>query len=178
MAARVARMTSTSSISTRVNPCWALRTVWFFVSSCILIFIPESLDVFLHRKDRQHHADEDRPDKRCDKKQQQRLRERHRRLQLPIQVALRDIGDAHQLLLEPAALFSHGNHFHHRAREQALALRETGAQLAALLNALDTGGNRIDQNLIANGFAPYVQPLDQRDARAQKCSEHSAGSEE
>src|ERR1035437_2178114 len=88
MAARVARMTSTSSISTRVNPCWALRTVWFFVSSCILIFIPESLDVFLHRKDRQHHADEDRPDKRCDKKQQQRLRERHRRLQLPIQVAL------------------------------------------------------------------------------------------
>src|ERR1035438_1667723 len=89
MAARVARMTSTSSISTRVKPCWALRTVWFFVRRCILIFIPESLNVFLHRKDRQHHADEDRPDERGDEEEQQRLRKRHRRLQLPIQVTLR-----------------------------------------------------------------------------------------
>jgi hypothetical protein len=38
------------------------------------------LDVLLHREDRQHHADEDRPDERGDKEQQHRLREGYRRL--------------------------------------------------------------------------------------------------
>src|SRR5438445_673867 len=61
MAARIPRMTSTSSSSTKVKARAGVeqRILIFIVKSKMGL---ESFDVVLKREDRQHHADKNRPD--------------------------------------------------------------------------------------------------------------------
>ena len=109
-----------------------------------------------------------------DEKQHQRLGERHGGLQVAVQVAFGDVGDADQFAVELAAFLGHGNHFQHGAGEQLLAVRQALAEPAALLHALDGLRHGIHENLVADGFARDVQALHQRHARAEQRAQHPA----
>src|SRR6478609_11138684 len=112
MAASVARITSTSSISTSVKALVVRRRLdWVWFSFIVGSLGWLSFYVLLHRKDRQDHADENGPDEAGDHEQHQRLEQCHPGLEIAIQIALGDHGDADEFGVELAAFFRHGNHF-------------------------------------------------------------------
>src|SRR5437879_1084095 len=121
MAAKMPRMTSTSSSSIKVKPARGLRrgkrAERMFRGFIFMIRVSGSFDMFLQGENRNDHPDEDGPDKSGDEEKHQRLGKRNGGFQLPIQVAFRDIGDADQFLIEFAAFFRDGYHFEHRAAE-------------------------------------------------------------
>ncbi len=83
--------------------------------------------------------------------------ERHRGLQLAIQVAFGDVRRCGPVRIEPPAFLGHRNHFQHRTRETALAVGQACAELPAFLHALDGFRNRVHENLVADGLAGDVQ---------------------
>src|SRR5579859_3846898 len=98
MAAKMPRMTNTSSNSIKVKPA---RGLWrgkgvgrLFRGFIFMIQVSGSFDMFLQGENRNDHPDEDGPDKSGDEEEHQRLGKRDGGFQLPIQVALGDIGDA------------------------------------------------------------------------------------
>src|SRR3954451_15061735 len=107
MAARMPRMTSTNSSSIKVNADWRLR--WVRELAGIFDFITQlggcSFNIILQGENRDDHADENRADERRDEKEQQGLGHGDGGLELAVEVALGDIGDADQFLIETSALF-------------------------------------------------------------------------
>ena len=92
-----------------------------------------------------------------DEKKHQRLGERHRGLQIPVQIPFGDIRDANQFPVELAAFLGHGNHFQDGAGKKIFALRQAFAEMSALLHALDGLRDRVHENLVADGTARDVQ---------------------
>src|SRR5690242_9392680 len=111
-AARIARITSTSSSSMSVKPVRSRgrRRSCRYAVFMVLILLSRSfthhslLDHVLEVEHGQQHPDDDRPDDRSHHEQQRRLRQRHQHAELPVQVRLVGGGEAHQLLVEAAGL--------------------------------------------------------------------------
>ena len=116
------------------------------------------------------------PTKPAMKKSISRFGQGHGGLEVAVQVALRDDGDADQFGVELAAFLADGDHFQHRAGEEVAAIGQAGAQLRAFLDAVNGIGNGIHQNLVADGSAGDVEGLDQRHARVEQGSQHAAES--
>ena len=92
-----------------------------------------------------------------DEKQHQRFGQRHGGLQLAVEVAFGDVGDAHQFLVQPAAFFGDGDHFQDRAGEEAAAVRQAWPKRLAFLDPFDRVGHGIDEDLVADRSAGDVQ---------------------
>src|SRR5581483_9189651 len=135
---------------------------------------PFLFDVVLQGEYREDHPDENRADEGGDEKQKHRFGERNSGLELAVQVALGDGRDANQLLVEAAAFFGYRDHFERRTGEERAAFAETLSKLAALLDPLDRVGNRVHEDLVADGFAGDIKALDQRDSSAEQRAEHAA----
>src|SRR5208282_2838101 len=123
MAAKVPRMTSTSSNSTKVNARCSRRTR-VNVREMFFIMVWGLFDVLLQGEDWQQHPDEDGADESRDEKQHQRFREGNRGFQLPVEIALGHVGDPDQFRVQPSAFLGDGNHFQHGTGKQPAALRQ------------------------------------------------------